>query len=115
MRDYSLDILRILACMMIVTMHSPLPGGIEDGIFLSSLSYLTAPGVGLFFMISGALLLTVKSDTKSFFPSGFCYSSVGIPILSRHVVCSWSIAGRRTLCWCEQSWIVHAESASFLK
>ena len=71
MRDYSLDILRILACMMIVTMHSPLPGGIEDGIFLSSLSYLTAPGVGLFFMISGALLLPVKSDTKSFIKRRF--------------------------------------------
>lgn len=78
----------------------------EDGIFLSSLSYLTAPGVGLFFMISGALLLPVKSDTKSFYSSGFCYSSVGIPILRRLVVCSWSIAGRRIINWCEHIQII---------
>lgn len=79
MRDYSLDIMRILACLMIVTMHSPLPGSVDDGIFLSSLSYLTAPGVGLFFMISGALLLPVKSDTKSFLKRRF--TKVAIPTL----------------------------------
>ena len=79
MRDYSLDILRIIACLMIVTMHSPLPGSVDDGIFLSSLSYLTAPGVGLFFMISGALLLPVKSDTKSFLKRRF--TKIAIPML----------------------------------
>lgn len=60
------DLLRLLACLMIVVIHSPLPGKVGDGVFLSSISYLTAPGIGLFFMVSGALLLPVKLDTRSF-------------------------------------------------
>ena len=65
-RIIPLDALRILACIMVVTMHAPLPGDAENGLFLSSLSYLTAPGVGLFFMISGALLLPIKGNPGSF-------------------------------------------------
>lgn len=65
-RIFPLDALRILACIMVVTMHAPLPGNAENGLFLSSLSYLTAPGVGLFFMISGALLLPIKGRPGSF-------------------------------------------------
>ena len=47
-------------------MHSPIPTGAENGLFLSALSYLTAPGVGLFFMLSGALLLPVETGTGIF-------------------------------------------------
>lgn len=47
-------------------MHSPMPGGAEgNGMFLSTSSYVTAPGIGLFFMISGALLLPIKEDCAS--------------------------------------------------
>ena len=56
-RDLSLDLLRIVACVMVVMMHSPIPSDNSDGIILSSLSYFTAPCIGLFFMISGALIL----------------------------------------------------------
>lgn len=65
-RSFFLDLLRILACLMIVVMHAPMPTGEENSLFLSSLSYLTAPGIGLFFMLSGALLLPVKTDVKAF-------------------------------------------------
>lgn len=51
------DLLRIIACAMIVIMHSQRAGMDIPGWFLSSTSYLTAPGIGLFFMISGALIL----------------------------------------------------------
>jgi surface polysaccharide O-acyltransferase-like enzyme len=71
MREVPLDIIRILACIMIVAMHSPLPTGEGNGLFLSTLSYFTAPGVGLFFMISGALLLPIKTDTRFFFKHRF--------------------------------------------
>lgn len=66
MRCLHFDLLRLLACLMIVAMHAPLPGSEADGTFLSALSYLSAPGVGLFFMVSGALLLPVKTGTKAF-------------------------------------------------
>ena len=71
MRNRALDILRILACLMIVTMHAPMPTGEENGIFLASLSYLTAPGIGLFFMLSGALLLPMKTGVKTFLKNRF--------------------------------------------
>ena len=65
-RDLSLDIIRILACCMVVFMHSPIPSTNAPGPFLTALSYITAPCIGLFFMVSGALLLPVKIDYFSF-------------------------------------------------
>ena len=56
-RDYALDLLRIVACVMVVVMHSPIPSADANGLLLSSLSYFTAPFIGLFFMVSGALIL----------------------------------------------------------
>lgn len=73
------DLLRILACFMIVAMHAPLTGCESDGIFLSSLSYLTAPGIGLFFMVSGALLLPVKENTRLFIKKRF--TKIAIPTI----------------------------------
>lgn len=52
-----LDILRIIACVMIVFMHSQRAGMDIPAWFLSGSSYVTAAGIGLFFMISGALIL----------------------------------------------------------
>lgn len=65
-RDYSLDIIRIAACLLVVLMHSPMPSENASGPFLLALSYLTAPCIGLFFMVSGALLLPVKYDYCTF-------------------------------------------------
>lgn len=61
-----LDVLRILACCMIVLMHSPHPDAGNPGFVVVPLSFITAAGIGLFFMVSGALLLPVKTDTTSF-------------------------------------------------
>lgn len=65
-RDISLDIIRILACFLVVLMHSPLPSANANGPFLVGISYFTAPCIGLFFMVSGALLLPVKTDYFTF-------------------------------------------------
>ena len=62
----SINIIRILACLMVIFMHAPLPSEYANGLFLSSLSYLTAPCIGLFFMVSGYLLLPIKDSTESF-------------------------------------------------
>lgn len=56
-RNYTFDIIRILAMVLIIIMHSPIPEINTPGIVLSTISFMTAPGIGLFFMISGALLL----------------------------------------------------------
>lgn len=61
-----LDVIRIFACLLIMTMHAPMKNMGTDSHLLSSISLLTAPGIGLFFMVSGALLLPIQEDTKSF-------------------------------------------------
>lgn len=81
-RQYSLDIIRILACVMIILMHSPIPGIGTSGIVLSGLSFITAPGIGLFFMVSGALLLKQKGeefDTRGFLKKRF--TKILIPLV----------------------------------
>lgn len=70
-RNVSYDLLRVLACMMIVAMHSPMPNEQANGALVSALSYLTASGIGLFFMISGALLLPIKQSTSIFLKKRF--------------------------------------------
>ena len=64
-RDIRLDMLRVISITMIVFMHAPRPGS-APGFVLSGVSYLTAPGLVLFFMISGALLLGNSLSTKEF-------------------------------------------------
>lgn len=61
-----LDVLRVLACVMVVFMHSPIPSPGASGPFLAVLSYVTVPCIGLFFMISGALILPVKEPFAVF-------------------------------------------------
>ncbi len=78
-RDTSLDIIRILACFMVVLMHSPIPSSAASGPFLSALSYFTAPCIGLFFMVSGALLLPVRTDYITFIRKRF--SKILVPTL----------------------------------
>ena len=87
--DFSLDIIRCVACGMIVLMHSPMPGLGSSGMVLSGISYLTAPGIGMFFMVSGALLLkkNVESPfgTKLFLQKRF--TKILVPLVF------WSLVG----------------------
>lgn len=83
-RNLSLDIIRILACLMVVLMHSPMPSENAVGPFLAALSYLTAPCIGLFFMVSGALLMPVKTDYKTFLNKRF--SKIVIPTILWSVI-----------------------------
>ncbi len=67
-RAYYLDVIRIFACLMVILMHSPSPKTIAapSSVFLSGISFFTQPCIGLFFMVSGALLLPAMSGTKEF-------------------------------------------------
>lgn len=89
-RDVSLDIIRIIACLMIVLMHSPMSGLATPGFVLCGISYLTASGIGLFFMVSGALLLKRDFErpfgTRSFLRKRF--SKILLPVVF------WSLVGK---------------------
>jgi surface polysaccharide O-acyltransferase-like enzyme len=66
-----LDIIRVMACLMIIAMHAPIPNTGLSSYLLSSDSLLTAPGIGLFIMVSGALLLPVSMSTDQFLKKRF--------------------------------------------
>lgn len=61
-----LDVIRVMACCLIVLIHSPHPEAGNSGTLLVPLGFITVAGIGLFFMVSGALLLPVHADTSSF-------------------------------------------------
>lgn len=67
-RLYYLDAVRVLACVMVVFAHAPGPfkGAVESEIFQNIINFMTAPCIGLFFMVSGALVLPVKCTTIGF-------------------------------------------------
>lgn len=65
-RIFYLDVIRLLACAMVVLMHSPIPSTGDNNLILLVVSYGCAPSMGLFFMISGALLLPVREDAGRF-------------------------------------------------
>lgn len=78
-RNNFYDIVRIIACGMVILMHSPMPSTKADGVFLNALTYFTMPCIGLFFMVSGALLLPVKSEYVTFIRRRF--SKIAVPTL----------------------------------
>ena len=69
-RYYTLDLVRVCAMFLIVLMHSPMPNS-ASGIIMSGVSYMTMPGIGLFFMVSGALLLNNKLSQRDFLNKRF--------------------------------------------
>ena len=77
-RDHRLDLLRVIAAAIVVFRHSPPPGS-APGVVLVGISYMTEPGVGLFFMISGALLLGNALPVRDFIKHRF--SKVLFPTL----------------------------------
>lgn len=64
-RNAKLDMLRIVAILLVVLMHSQRPYS-NSSLISVGLSYMTAPGLVLFFMISGALLLDTDLSAKEF-------------------------------------------------
>ncbi len=62
-----LDVIRVVACMMVILMHSPLPGNGAPAFVMTGISFVTAPCIGLFFMVSGSLLLPVRTTMKAFY------------------------------------------------
>lgn len=65
-RDYKLDLIRAIACLMVVLMHSPNPMSGLGSVECVGISLFTMPCIGLFFMVSGALLLPVRMSYFDF-------------------------------------------------
>lgn len=78
-RYIEFDIIRIIACALVVLAHAPMPTVKENGFFVTALGFFTAPSIGLFFMISGALILPIKKSPFIFLKSRLF--RIGIPLL----------------------------------
>lgn len=78
-RNYNYDIMRIVACLLIICMHAPMPSDSANSIFLNITGYFPAAGLCIFFVLSGALLLPVKMDTFMFLKKRM--SKVVMPML----------------------------------
>lgn len=63
-RTLYFDVIRILSCLMIVFMHAQKDGLDVPGWLLAGSGYMEAAGIGLFFMISGALVLNGKIENE---------------------------------------------------
>ena len=61
-----IDIIRVVACAMVILMHTPHPEAGVPGFIQVPIYFLTAGGLVLFFMVSGALLLPTKMSTQQF-------------------------------------------------
>ena len=71
-RIFSYDFMRVIACIMVVIVHSP--ASITPCIYnnyYAIITYTMMPGVALFFMLSGALLLPTQLNPKLFFKKRF--------------------------------------------
>ncbi|MBQ9077498.1 MAG: acyltransferase [Muribaculaceae bacterium] len=64
-----LDTIRVIACLMVVLVHCPHPHETvtaQTGLFYGAVSYLCSPCIGLFLMVSGALLFPLKTSGRIF-------------------------------------------------
>ena len=70
-REHSLDVMRVLACFLVVLTHSMMPNVHENGRYLGFLSFLCSPSSEMFLMLSGAILLPVKMNASAFYKRRF--------------------------------------------
>ena len=66
-----LDTLRVFACFLVVLTHSAMSGDESDGVYLAMVSFIGSPSSELFLTVSGAILLPVKTDFRSFYRKRF--------------------------------------------
>ncbi len=80
-----LDTLRVIACLMVILVHSPHPHeGLTNALSYGIISYLCSPCIGLFLMVSGALLLPMRGTTKEFLSKRL--SRIIFPLISWSVI-----------------------------
>ena len=65
-RNATYDLMRVIACLMIICMHAPMPAPNAIPLLLNATGYFMAPGLCLFFVLSGALLLPTTLSARAF-------------------------------------------------
>lgn len=65
-RNLSLDVIRTIACLLVLVIHSPIAVTETNGFLFASMTLLGSPCIGLFFMVSGYLLLPANMTMKPF-------------------------------------------------
>lgn len=65
-RNSAYDLMRVIACLMIICMHAPMPAPNAMPLLLNASGYFMAPGLCLFFVLSGALLLPTTLSAGAF-------------------------------------------------
>lgn len=73
-----LDCIRVAACFLVCVIHSPISGN-GGGCWLSVYNYLSSPCIGLFFMVSGALLFPIKKPLGEYVAGKL--KRIGIPLI----------------------------------
>lgn len=63
---FFIDYVRALACVLVCLIHSPISSDFSEGLYMAGATLLGLPCNGLFFIVSGYLLLPLKEDTGSF-------------------------------------------------
>ena len=85
-----LDSVRVVACFLVCLIHAPIPRE-EGSLWLSAYNYLSAPCIGLFFMLSGALLFPVRDPLSVYLPKKL--KRIVLPLVFWSVVCvAWQVA-----------------------
>ena len=99
-REHSLDVMRVLACFLVVLTHSMMPNVQENGRYLGFLSFLCSPSSEMFLMLSGAILLPVKMNASDFYKRRY------LKLLPPMVV--WSVFAVVLRYWQEESTLSHS-------
>ena len=89
-----LDSVRVVACFLVCLIHAPIPRE-EGSLWLSAYNYLTAPSIGLFFMLSGALIFPVRQPLSVYLPKKL--KRIVLPLIFWSVACvAWEVVSGGT-------------------
>jgi len=104
-RNYGLDILRVLACYLVIQVHTGEFYYIGEGgtvlsgdspFWVGILNSICRVSVPLFVMISGYLLLPVKEDMKTFFTKRFTRVLIPFVVWCILYAIYWALKGQTT-------------------
>lgn len=89
-----LDYVRVLACLLVCTVHAPLPANDAGSPWLSLFNYAASPYNALFFMLSGSLLFPIKKGLREYLPHKI--RRIAYPVLFWTIVTLviWLIQGK---------------------